>query len=818
MWFFLALFVAGFVLTAFLSPKMKVENAKAAGLDQFTFPRAKEGDPVPRVYGTVKLPSPNTISLSGYRATGITKKVKTGLFSSKRVTTGYRYQMSVDLAFCLGPGVTFRRLWFGENLVWAGCHACATYDPISIDLPQLYGGSEDGGRGGIGGLVAFYCGKFDQPRDPWLAANMSADVPAYVGIAHMVFSDFWFGNSPNVDAVSAEVTYFVNGLGVAEGFHYMPNGYDANIVCVLYDVLSDDWGNLGYDPAKINTAQWREIAYQAREEGIGISLSVTSSTEARDAVKQMLRQLNAVIYEDTATGLVELYLMRNDYEIEDLEVLTPSEVVEVRDYTKKLWNETSNVVRLKYTDRSDNYAQDKIATAKDSSLLRFQGKERPTEIQMPGVYTAELANALAARELSNLNVPLYSCKLSVNRKGGSLRPGRPFIFQWPEYGIEQMVMRVRNIGLGTLKNGQITLSVVQDEHSLDATVIAAPVPSGYTPTELAPTDIDTFKIFELPAFLDYQAGLGTRVAHSRFASFVKAPTSYTMSYYAYIDDVPSDAEVLNQAPYSTNAKLVADLDRFEGFADGVVPVITIKEVSDPTVLIDGNNPLEAGGLMMIGDELFSYESFTDNLDDTYDLENVVRAFLDTGWFAHNADDVVWFFDGQEGFFESDTQTGDTATIYFIDRTATGLSLEADAVKTPTDAAGRIEAPVAPDYATADGSRALGQTFSPGDTVSIDARPRTRLQVATAWLEDDPAATPEAGTTYRISFEVDGVVTEVADDETLPYDLTVTGDMTGECVVLIEAKRDGFYSYAASPMPILVGGGYGEGYGLNYGGS
>lgn len=803
MFFFIAMFVAGFILTAFLTPKMKVENAKASGLDDFEVPRSDEGDPVGRFWGTLKLFSPNTIGLAGFKTVPIKKKVKTGLFSSKKVITGFKYYSTVNLAWALGPGIVYRKMWFGDHLVWTGCfYGAGCVNEITLNLPELYGGSEDGKRGGIGGVVAMYCGNFDQPRDPTLEAQISADVPAYRGTAHMVFRDFWWGNNPSVDAVAIEAVNHTNTLGTTGNIHYMANGLDSNPVEVLHDLFVTRWGNLGFDPSKINTAGWREVAQVIYDEDNGMSLSVANATKGEDVAKQILRQINGIVYEDQTTGLVELKLIRKDYVVGALPVLTPSEISEIRNYSKKLWNETNNVVRLKYTDRADNYAKDKIAVEKDSSLLRFQGRERPAEFTMPGVYVGALATALAARELSNLNVPLYSCEIVLNRTQPDIKPGSPFVLVWPEYGIVQMVMRIRKMGLGTYEDGKIVLYVVQDEYALDAVVTAPPAPSGYVPTTLEPQDIEVEVFFELPAFLDYQAALGTPAGHTRFAAFAQAPTSYTIGYSAYIQEPGDDATVLSDAPYTANALLTTPIGRFDGFDDGVIPAVAIEDASEE--IASAYTPRQGGGLFLIGSELFAYESATDDGGGAWTLNDVHRAFLDTGWFEHAAADVVWFFDGQEGFYDSSTPVGEVFDTYLLDKTSSGSSSVDSATIVELTATGRVERVIAPDYVTLDGIRDAWQIFDTGDVLELDARPRNRNDVAEAWYEDDAASTAEAGTTYRISYEVGGVVTEIADDETLPYDVTITSAMTGDCVLLVEAKKDSLYSISAAPMPITVG--------------
>lgn len=806
MWFLLAFFVAGFLLTAFLSPKMKLENAKAAGLDDFSFPRADEGDPVGRAYGTIKLKSPNTIGLTGFRTAPIKKKVKTGLFSKKKVITGYKYYCTVDLAWCLGPGIVYRKMWFGENLVWTGClYGEGCYNEIPIDLPELYGGSKDGNRGGIGGTVALYCGNFDQSRDTYLAANLDANVPAYVGIAHAVFRDFWWGNQSSIDTVSMEVAYFPNALTGDEpdgNVSIMPNGLDANPVEVLYDIFTDDWGNLGYPTGEINVASWMEKAATVFSEGNGISLSIANATEAKDVVKQILRQINGVIYEDASTGLVELALLRADYDIEDLEILDPSDIEEIRNYSKKLWNETNNTVRVKYTDRDAGYVTGKVAIAKDFALLRYQGKQRPVEVEMPGIFVADLANAIAARELSNLNVPLFTGEFVMKRRT-SIKPGTCFVLEWPEYGITQMVMRVRKVGLGELKNGKTVIFATQDEFSTDATVISSPVPGGYTPPVYAPTDIEFLKILELPHYLDYNAGLGTRAGYTRLMSFAAKPSTASIGYDAYINDVPEDAENLTTAPYSNYAFLDADMDRFEGFATGVIADFDIFGVADETMLTATPDVRYGGGMFVIGTELFSYTSLVDNGMGNYTLEDVSRAMLDSGWEAHTAGDRIFFLQGQEGFYEGDVLPAVSLGTYLLDRTTSGSSLEADAILTTLTPVGRVERVVAPDYVTVDDIRAVGEVFTVGDTVSVNARPRNRNDVTTLWLENDAAGSAEVGTTYNIYYEVDAIETLIEADVALPYAMEATLPMLGECVIHVYAKRDGLLSIASSPIPIVV---------------
>jgi hypothetical protein len=808
MFFFLALFIGSFIISSLLGAKMKVENAKAASLDQFNFPRAKEGDPVPRFYGTVKLNSPNTISVSGFSSATITKKVKTGLFSSKKVITGYKYNLTVDLAWALGPGVVYREMWFGQNRVWTGClYDGPCLEVATINWPDLYGGSQDGNRGGIAGDVALYCGNFDQVPDTYLAANLHADVPAYIGVAHTVFRNFWFGNTPSIDAISMEASYFVKFLTVdaPDCKHRMPNGLDANPVEVLYDILVTDWGNLGFSSARVDLAIWKAAALKVWDEQNGISINFANAGSGKDTFAVILRQINAIVYEDqTDGGLVKIKLIRYDYVVADLPVLTTSEITGVKNFTKKLWKETNNVVRLKYISRADNYAADKIAIAKDSSLLRFQGKERSLEVNMPGVKTAVLANTLAPRELSSLNVPLFSCEMTLSRSASNFKPGDVFVWQWPEYSIASMVMRIRKIGFGTLEDGTITFSVIQDEFSSALAVISAPADSAHVPTNVVAIDIATFRIVELPAWLDANAALGTPAGSTRFVSFVEKPNSVSVGYNAFIQEVPTDTETLHVAPFAETAVLQTIINIYDGFNTALLTSINIDTVADPAFLAIAGTERLGGSLVLIGNELFAYASFTDLGAGVYSLNDVRRALLDTNWEAHAIGAKIYFFDGQEGFFDQDMLSSSTPSVYFQNKTPTDLSSVGTATVTALAPVGRIERVIAPDYITIDAVRNANQILGIGAVVSIDARPRNRFDTTNIWFEDDAAGTAEAGTTYKLEYELASVVTLIADAITLPYSLTITSGMTGNSVLRLSAKKDGLYSISYSPMPIQVG--------------
>ena len=137
---FLVLFVASFLLQELLRPKPNVENARPAGLGDFTLPTATEGRVVPVIWGLVKIAGPNVVWYGDLRTRPIQEKIKTGLFSSDKVTTGFRYDIGLQFALCRGI----------DNLTSIIVDDVEVYNtpissgPYSIDEPSLFGGEGDG--------------------------------------------------------------------------------------------------------------------------------------------------------------------------------------------------------------------------------------------------------------------------------------------------------------------------------------------------------------------------------------------------------------------------------------------------------------------------------------------------------------------------------------------------------------------------------------------------------------------------------------------------------------------------------------------------
>src|SRR6218665_2084530 len=545
--------IAFLLAVTLLAPKPQVENARASNLGDFQFPRADEGDPVPLFWGTIRLKAPNTIWYGDFLAVAMTEKVKSGLFSSKKVTVGYKYYVGMDLALGLGPGVILRRIWAGKYVAWQGTVSGET--TFAINQPDLYGGDKQ--QGGLQGSVTFYDGSFTQSRDPYLASKVDPNVPRYGGVCHAVFKSFYVGTTTSLQAFNFELSRLSDTVLPGRGI--MPNGLDVNPMEILYDALTGKWGRLGIETSLINVASWQAAAQKLYDENNGMSLKLEASNTGKSVADEVMRQIDGLLYQNPQTIQIMTKLLRDDYVIDSLPVLDVSIVQDITNFAKTTWDSTFNQCRVAFSNRDKDY-EDGVAAAQDFANINFQQRVRSTELSFPGVTVPELASRLASRALGVYSVPLYKCDLKCTRKASTLRPGDVFVLNWGPFNLERMVMRVQKIDLGSLTDGIVTMSAIQDKFAANTMVFAPPEPSGWQPIDTTPRPVITRSIIETPKFVLQASGIAPADNQGALYVFARKPGPQSQNFDA---ESTTDAFAnvflgLDDAQYTPSARLTAN--------------------------------------------------------------------------------------------------------------------------------------------------------------------------------------------------------------------------------------------------------------------
>lgn len=796
MWFTLFLFAASFLLSALLAPKPKIENARAGNMSDIQLPRATEGDPVPWVIGTVRQKGPNTLWSGDFDTDKITKKVKTGLFSSKQQTVGYKYKLGFDLALCMGPGVSLLKVWAGKKVLWQGIRS--TVSTFGMGSGSFLGGEDQ--RGGFQGTVTFFPGNFDQGRSSYLQQKCHSLVPAYNGICHLVFHRFYIGNSPQLEQLSFELQRLPNDMGLTGGIHIV-NGKDANPICALYDGIVNNWGRLGISLDSIDLDSWKAAAVTCHAEGNGINVLVDRANDGKDVIEEILRQIDGIMYQDSVTGKVKIALIRQDYVLDQLPLFGPHNTRELSNYTVQTWDETYNEVRVNYSNRAKDYANSS-ALVQDFANISMQGRVKSTSLSFPWVCDNQLATNLAQRQLNIQSIPLMKCTLVVTRVGQSLRPGSCFLLNWPEYNIVRAVMRVHRIDLGELVNGRIVLECMQDRFATGATTFGPPDAGLWQPIADEASIIQRQVSDEVPYRLlmlndDRLPPVGT----TRLMSMAQKPSSASQNFSVEhsLDDFVTSSQLNPPQEYAEVGILLADYPASAGFAAGLDTVgFSVSGLTFPEDLevIAVDDVRQGKNLIMVDKEIMGFTGWQDQGNGAFRLTGVRRGLMDTAIASHTTGASVFFITAY-AIHENEILYPADNTIKLIDHTALGVSLLEAIEPVEVAASGRPHRPLPPDYLTVNGSRTPAKVTA--NPIALAWRERNRLTETQISFEDDASVSPEAGTTYTVRWRKDsGSWTVVSSLTTPDYSLNV-GPAFGQIDVEVLAYRNNLSSYSASQI-------------------
>jgi len=511
-WIYLLVYVAAMVVSELFKPKPDIENARPAGLGDFNVPTATEGRAVPLIWGTVEMSAPNIVWYGDLRTDRIREKIKTGMFSSKKVTVGYRYYLGMQFGLCRGPlngphdGLLKIRI--DDTAVLAS--PIITSGSFTIDAPTLYG--ED--AGGISGNLSFFPGTLSQARSTYLEGvlNYSPDIlPAYRGTCYVVAEQIYVGNSPSLRPWKFELRRIPDGLSLATSSPgtgtELINGRHANPMNVLFEIMTDsEWG-LSINPASIDQHTLRKNAQVLYDEGLGFSAILDRQRKVSDLIAEIERMVDGVLILDPETGLYTFTLIRES------DIPSPLSVIPLVDesnadnveFSRPAWSETSNSVRVKYYDPDKEY-KESFALAQDMANRIIQGAEVVVTEQFMGLKDKAAANFIAWRDMRSLAYPLAKISCSVKRELYTLKPGSLFRFSWAALGISELLMRINRVQAGDNADNMLHIDAVEDVFTSHAASFGDPIDSNWTaPTQtVTAINVEDQLIFEAPKAMNDQ--------------------------------------------------------------------------------------------------------------------------------------------------------------------------------------------------------------------------------------------------------------------------------------------------------------------------
>lgn len=686
--------------------------------------------------------------------------------SSRKQVVGYKYKAGMHLIISLGPIDSIEKLWYGDKVAWESPGGRVMDEEIYIDAPNLFG--DESAEGGIQGYVDVLGGLPSQDVNPYLAEKLNSPlVPAYRGMCSLVAKAVYWGNNRYPKALkvmasriltrcSSQTTNYLNQWNLSTAAIQTsdsdPKPLDMNPAHIIREMLTEEWGR-GLPESMIG-GTFSDASTRLYDEKLGLSFLFTKETPVNEMVGEVLRHIDGVLYEDPFSGLLELKLIRDDYNISELPVANVgvTGVLDNANLTKLDRSEISelvNQVTVSYRDRKSG--ESSSITVQDAAAIGMIGRVVSQTNEYAGASCSEVAKTLAERDIARISRQRYSGTIELNREFYELRPGDAFILKAPLDGIEQMVCRVAKRSESEFMSGVINVSFVEDVFGAGWTTYAKVPDSGWVSPIGTPQNFRDAFAFEAP-FVFASGELGRQAAIA---------IGDDVGYYCLAGATPQTGAHINYLMWSYNSSQPQPTNPSLSTTENFTPFTTVTSDAselDTTIYISGldrSSSITAGTIALVRtasqfDEFVSIESFTQ------DSIVVKRGVIDTLPKPIPAGSAIFVVGVNYGLSTSQWAAGEVVRGYGAPTNLSGvyagpftfLDVEID---------GRIARPYPPAAIRYNGDF-IPLTIHGALTISWAHRDRVgQSDQLIGWFNSDNFG-PEAGVTYTIRiYDEDGIL-------------------------------------------------------------
>lgn len=753
-----------------------------------------------------------------------------GIFgSSKPKMEVVDYYLSIHYGVCLGPVDRITKITVDKKEAWTG--NVTAHSSFRISKRDLFGGNKK--EGGVDGVVEYMPGREDQVLSQSLASRLGltpATAPAYRGITSLFFSGggvggggsfgglfggrgggsgfFWRSNSPYIPGTWVTVERSPKALDP----DMRMIGNDANPAAILAEVLTnDDWG-MGSPEYALNMQSFRDAAVTLRNEGLGLSILWVQQDTIENFSTTIINHIEGMIYYNPLDGLLTMKLIRDDYDPDTLFTITPDNA-ELSRFQRKLWGDTSNEIVVQWTNPETEETE--TVTLQDIGNIAQQGGVVSETKDYTGVRNADLAMKLCTRDLRVAAAPLASCEARVDRSAWKVTPGSCVKVNWPEHGMDGVIMRVGNVDYGSTSDSKINVKLIEDVFSLPQASYTTPPGSEWidpseTPRPLANHLLMTANYFIANSMVeDVDPAQYPQAVVVALGSQAGTDTSEFSLDYRDVDTTGASSWVDGK---DMNLSSRAELDQDIPFeAASTIAVRNIKLA----------NGIAVGDIVVIGnDELTQEMAIVTEVQES--LLVIRRGVLDTTPKEWPAQTPVWFIDPGAEVVENVLRTGGEQMTYRMrPRTSRGHLPIADAPDVTVNVTMRPWLPYRPANVRINNSSASEININGAANFDVTWANRNRTTETEAVLAWDAATvTPEEGQTTVIQIlRADRtVITEFVDLPGTSYRVPTTDFATEATATLrVLSSVDGRRSMQGREITLLINPtGYGLAYGYNYG--
>lgn len=421
-------------------------------------------------------------------------------------------------------------------------------------------------------------------------------------------------------------------------------GEDLNPAEAIYEIITNKFWGCNYSGDRIDMESLLELGITCEIERMGISCVIDSVAKANEYVNKILSHINGVKYDNPLTGKLTFKLIRNDFDADKIKSFDPDNCEQL-EFTRLDWSETSSAVSTKFTDASNKYLDSEL-TYSDLSNRYITGNYELKKIECPYFTTAVNAKTYAKMQLLTLGYPLSSITFICNRLGHDLTIGEPISITWKPYGIDRMVCRITDIDYGSLEEGKIRVTAMEDVFSFEKTDYVEVDTPKWTENDKLPEEAGRYLFLELP----YEM---SRSLNTYLQAIVARPSQYTIYCNIWRHIGTSFARTSSTDSWGTVGRLVYGLEeKYEnddiGFEIQHIGYLGREKIEEKMNLIDADpdryNNKSGLNLVDIDGEIISYNSIKKLPNGNYQLRGIIRGIYDTVPKRHTTESIAYFLD------------------------------------------------------------------------------------------------------------------------------------------------------------------------------
>jgi hypothetical protein len=565
---------------------------------------------------------------------------------------GFKYYLGYQQLVCWSsPGMRLRTVYLGQNKVWEGDVSRESVGSgpfvIHVNEAELFGGPDE--NGGFIGELHVYLGGDSQQADPWMQEQMMAEsvqeelrglTPAYRPFVSVVVPTAYVGKQATIPELWLELQVTPNWLGIGAV------GEDTNPAESLYEIhANNNWG-LGQSPELIDKESLVAAGTKLKEEGLGISLTISNKAAARTIIDSICDHINMVRYQDPQTGKLVYKLIRDDYDPEQLVLLNQSNCSRIT-FNRLDWRETVGEICVTYTDRAAQYEQSSINDNDPAVIELSEGNKVTKSYDYPYFTVAENALWAAKRESYQQGYPLATGSITGDRTLYSLRTGDVALLNWQPYGIKNLPIRVTGIDLGDFVDGKITIEFMEDVFGLGKADYNFDGSTGWKDEVKYPTGVQHFRYLELPWEL-----IPDKDTH--VFALAAQPDVKTVQWNIWRNKEPigwTATTSLNK--WTAAGRLIYALSEFADQIDMIgVELIDMYGLKDLTsvTLPNGAPDISAARngdkLIAVGNELMAWSSIEQLPSGNWQIKGLIRGAYDTVPQNHASGSMFFFLEPQ----------------------------------------------------------------------------------------------------------------------------------------------------------------------------